>query len=147
MALGLADGAHATSRDGDDHLIRKGTVVERTRNALEAALPSIPSHTLLVMEGVETGCFGGRYGLQVWYRDSTLMLAEAPPLPEGGGRVRATLAPEASSEPITVSVPADSVMHVRAEGGRMVLVGNIPGAPSPAGPTGAPSVPSGRKGE
>ena len=147
MALGLADGAHATSRDGDDHLIRKGTVVAQTRAALGAILPSMPSHTLLVMEGVETGCFGGRYGLQVWYGDSTLMLAETPALPEGGGRVRATLAPEASSEPITVSVPADSVICVRAEGGRMVLVRDIPGAPSPAGPTGAPSAPSVRKGE
>ncbi|HTO94249.1 MAG TPA: hypothetical protein VMM80_07735 [Bacteroidota bacterium] len=125
-ALGLADGVHASSDDGDDHLVRKATVVEQTMKPLLTALPTLPAHTLVVMEGIETFCFAGRYGLQVWYRDSTLLLSGvAPGPPDSAGLTHATLPPPdpwVSPEPVEITLPSAHVVRVRRDGDRLEIV-------------------------
>lgn len=125
MSLARADGVHSTSHDGDNHLVRKATVVKETRASLQALLPGPPPHTVIWMEGVETGCFEGRYGLQAWYRDSTLLLAKTvSEAADSGGLVNAVLTKEDPGQtlPAVVAVPARSVVHVREEDGTMILV-------------------------
>ncbi|HUI64800.1 MAG TPA: hypothetical protein VL126_08155, partial [Bacteroidota bacterium] len=65
---------------------------------------TVPTQSLLVIGGLETGCFADKYGIQVWYNDSTLTFTSAPIAVDRAGMVRATIAtddpwnmPEASS--------------------------------------------------
>ena len=127
VGLGVMDGIHASSREGDNHFIRKASLVRETWKPLLAALPSIPPHSLLVLEGVETGCFADKYGLQVWYGDSTLLLTSTVPEgPDSLGMLRATVAEEdpwnRPSEPPVITFPASRTVHVRCKEGAMELV-------------------------
>ena len=125
-ALGLSDGAHASSTDGDDHLVRKATVVSQTMGPLLDALPSVPPHSLIVMEGIETFCFAGRYGVQVWYTDSTLLVTESvPPPPDSMGLTHAMVPgedPWASPGPVGMTFPSSRVVHVRRTQEGLVIV-------------------------
>jgi hypothetical protein len=127
VGLGVLDGIHASSRDGDNHLIRKASMVRETWKPLLAVLPSIPPHSLLVLEGIDTGCFSDKYGLQVLYGDSTLLLTSSVPEgPDSLGMLHATVAAEDPSnrptEPRVITFPASRTVHVRYTQGRMELV-------------------------
>ena len=127
MALGRSDGVHATNRDGDDHLVRKAIVAGETRDRLLNLLPSLPAHTLLLMDGVQIGCFAGRYGLQTWYGDSTLLLSEEVRGPDSAGNVSATLPGDEGGGTTVVVVPVRTLVHVSVSGDSVSLVGRGPG--------------------
>jgi hypothetical protein len=79
------------------------------------------------MEGVETGCFADKYGVQVWYRDSTLEVTGTPPAgPDSLGMMHATVAVadpwNAPTAPPVIAVAASRVVHVRATEAGMELV-------------------------
>jgi hypothetical protein len=127
VGLGVLDGIHASSRDGDNHFIRKASMVREAWKPLLAVLPSIPPHSLLVLEGVETGCFADKDGLQVLYGDSTLLLtSEVPEGPDSMGMLDATVAVKdpwiGPTEPTVITFPASRTVHVRYSQGRMELV-------------------------
>ena len=65
VGLGVQDGIHASARDGDNHFIRKASLVRETWKPLLGVLPAIPHGSLLVLEDVETVCFADKYGVQV----------------------------------------------------------------------------------
>jgi hypothetical protein len=125
--LGTQDGIHASERDGDNHLIRKASMVREVWKPLLAVLPSVPPHSLLVLEGVETRCFEDKYGPQVWYGDTTLLVTSSVPAdPDSLGMLHATTsADDAGNTPGTrtaFSFPASRTIHVRRIQGGMVLV-------------------------
>ena len=127
VGLGVLDGIHASSRDGDNHLIRKASMVREAWKPLLAVLPSIPPHSLLVLEGVVTACFADKRGLQVWYGDSTLLLTSSVPEgPDSLGMLHATVAVEdpwsRPSTPSDLTFPASRTLHVRRTHGGMELV-------------------------
>lgn len=127
VGLGVLDGIHASSRDGDNHFIRKASMVRETWKPLLAVLPTIPAHSLLVLEGIETGGFADKYGLQVWYGDSTLLLTSSVPVgPDSLGMLHATVAVEdpwnRPSESPVIKFPASRTVHVRYTQGGMELV-------------------------
>jgi hypothetical protein len=129
VELGVLDGIHASGRDGDNHLIRKATMVREAWKPLLAVLPSVPPHSLLVLEDVQTTCFADKYGVQVWYRDSTLLVTSSVPEgPDSLGMLRATLAgPEPSNGPATPPVipfPLSRTIFVRYTAAGMELVRN-----------------------
>jgi hypothetical protein len=131
ISLGSNDGIHASERDGDNHLIRKASLVSGVWKPLIAILPSIPPHSLLVLEGVETGCIANSYGLQVIYGDSTLTLTTSSPgEPDSAGMVRATVAREdtlnSHTESVVIAFPASRTVHVRLTDSGMVLVKQPP---------------------
>jgi hypothetical protein len=102
-------------------------MVREAWKPLLAVLPSVPPHSLLVLEGVETGCFADKYGAQVWYRDSTLLLTNSVPEgPDSLGMLHATVAAENPwNRPETLPVitfPASRTVHVRYTQGGMELV-------------------------
>jgi hypothetical protein len=127
VGLGVLDGIHASSRDGDNHFIGKASIVREVWKPLLAVLPSVPPHSLLVLEGVGTGCFADKYGLQVWYGDSTLLLTSSVPEgPDSLGMLHATVAVEdpwnRPSKPPVITFPASRTIHVRYTQGGMELV-------------------------
>jgi hypothetical protein len=118
VELGERDGVHTLGRDGDNHLIRKASIVRETWKPLLAVLPTVPPRSLLVLENVETGCFADKYGLQVWYADSTLLLTDSPPTgPDSTGMVLATVPVEdpwhKPLSPPVISFPFSRMIHVR----------------------------------
>ena len=127
ISLGIHEGSHMTGWDGDNHLVRKASVVRGVWNSLATLLPSPPEGAVLVLEGVETEAFGGSNGPQVWYRDSTLMVASAPPgPPDQAGNVRVGLPPadswkEAETR-IWVQIPADRLFCFRWNEGELKRV-------------------------
>jgi len=127
ISLGAREGIHSSSREGDNHLIRKASVVRAVWKPLLALIPSVPVHSVIIMEGVDTGTFADRFGPQVWYGDSTLRVTGiVPNPPDTNGVYRVTLPPEdpwrdpAGSNIVTV--PAARISHVRYEEGAMALV-------------------------
>ncbi len=118
VLLGALDGVHASGRDGDNHFIRKASLVRETWKPLLGVLPTVPPRSLLVLENVETGCFADTYGLQVWYADSTLLLTGSVPAgPDSAGMVHATVAVEdpwnSPSTPPVIIFPASRTVYVR----------------------------------
>ena len=57
------DGTHTSGREGDNNLIRKAATVRNTWKPLLELLPTVPPHSLIVMEGVQTGCFADNDGI------------------------------------------------------------------------------------
>jgi len=131
VGLGALDGVHASGRDGDNHLIRKASLVRETWKPLIGALPDVPPRSLIVLENFETRCFAGRYGLQVWYGDSTLLLADSPPTgPDSTGMVEATVTVEdpwnKPSIPPVIRFPYSRTVYVRRTEDGMVVLRNKP---------------------
>jgi hypothetical protein len=131
VELGERDGVHTLGRDGDNHLIRKASIVRKTWKPLLAVLPIVPPRSLLVLENVETGCFADKYGVQVWYADSTLLLTDSPPTgPDSTGMVHATVAVEdpwnKPSAPPVISFPVSRTVHVRRTPDGLKLVRTEP---------------------
>jgi len=125
--LGTLDGVHASGRDGDNHLIRKASTVRDVWKPLLAALPSIPSHSLLILEDVDTGCFADRFGPQVWYGDSTLLLTDSVPGgPDSLGMLHATIGAgepwKRPAQPAVIAFPASRAVHVRYVRGGVELL-------------------------
>jgi hypothetical protein len=128
-ALGAMDGIHASGREGDNNLIRKASTVRSTWKPLLALLPTVPPHSLIVLEGVETGCFVDNDGIQVWYGDSTLTVTGTlPEGPDSLGMVHAVIAVDdfwASRETTLLrTFPAGHTIQVRNTPDGMVLVRN-----------------------
>jgi hypothetical protein len=131
VGLGVKDGVHASGRDGDNHFIRKASLVRETWKPLLRVLPAIPPQSLLILEDVEARCFEDKYGLQVWYADSTLLLTSSVPTgPDSTGMVHATVAVEdpwnKPSAPPVISFPASRTVHVRRTQEGMELVRTEP---------------------
>jgi hypothetical protein len=127
ISLGAREGIHSSRQEGDNHLIRKASVVRAVWKPLLALIPSVPVRSVIIMEGVETGTFADRFGPQVWYRDSTLRVTGiVPDSPDSNGDYRVMLPPEdpwrdpAGSSIVTV--PAARLFHVRYVEGVMELV-------------------------
>lgn len=124
ISLGILDGVHASNRDGDNHFIRKATWVRNVWKPLLASVPSIPSHSILVLEGVESGSFAEQFGPRVWYQDSTIQVTNQVPVgPDSMGLFQVTLPQEDPwNEPLKlniVTVPAGQLIHIRYTGGRL----------------------------
>ena len=127
ISLGAQEGIHSSGREGDNHLIRKASVVREVWKPLMALVPSVPQHSVIIMEGVATGTFADRLGPQVWYGDSTLQVTSILPAPpDTNGFYRVTLPPEDPWKDAVgsnvVTVPAARLVHVRDDQGTMVLV-------------------------
>ncbi|HXX62153.1 MAG TPA: hypothetical protein VEO56_00025 [Bacteroidota bacterium] len=91
VSLGVRDGAHISNTDGGNRLIGKAAIVRNAWNSLVSVIPAVPTQSLLVIGGLETGCFADKYGIQVWYRDSTLTFTSSPISVDSAGFVRATI--------------------------------------------------------
>jgi hypothetical protein len=127
ISLGAREGIHSSGREGDNHLIRKASVVLAVWKPLLALIPSVPVRSVIIMEGVDTGTFADRFGPQVWYRDSTLRVTGiVPNPPDSNGVYRVALPPDDPWKypvgPNIVTVPAARVFHVRYDEGAMELV-------------------------
>jgi hypothetical protein len=72
VTLGMREGIHAMRRRGLNHMIRKASFVRAVWKPLLALAPTLPPHSVLVFDGVETEYFRNECGPQVWYRDSTI---------------------------------------------------------------------------
>jgi len=124
ISLGIREGVHASSRDGDNHFIRKATWVSDTWKPLLATLPSIPSHAILVLDGIQSGGFADQFGPRVWYRDSTIQVTnKLPEGPDSTGLYTVTL-PQMDPwmEPAKlniVTVPADRLIVIHYADGKM----------------------------
>ena len=128
-ALGVMDGIHASGREGDKNLVRKAATVRNAWKPLLAVLPAVPPHSLVVVEGVETSCFGDNDGIQVWYGDSTLTVTNSVPEgPDSLGMLHAAIAvddPWTSPAPTVVKLfPASRTIRVRRTADGMVLIRN-----------------------
>ncbi len=126
VGLGVMDGVHASGKDGDNHLIRKASQVREVWKPLLALIPSLPPHSLLVLENVQTGCFAGKYGFQVLYGDSTLRVTDA--VPAGPDSLGMLSWPGAAEGPRgdagVMSFPLSHTVHVRRVPGGIELVRN-----------------------
>ena len=124
ISLGVREGIHASSWDGDNHFIRKASWVRDTWKPLLAALPSIPSHAILVFDGIQSGGFADQFGPRVWYRDSTIQATDKlPEGPDSTGLYTVTL-PQKDPwvEPAkrnVVTVPADRLILIHYAEGKM----------------------------
>jgi len=125
----VMDGIHASGREGDKNLVRKAATVRNAWKPLLAVLPAVPPHSLVVVEGVETSCFGDNDGIQVWYGDSTLTVTNSVPEgPDSLGMLHAAIAvddPWTSPAPTVVKLfPASRTIRVRRTADGMVLIRN-----------------------
>jgi hypothetical protein len=83
---GYLEGKISHSRGGENHLIRKGSIVRIVMEEVKALHPEFPSGSVLVFMGLDIRVFGGYCGPQVWYHDSTITVNEAGDIlrtPEG----------------------------------------------------------------
>ena len=120
ISLGMHEGVRPPLREGYNNLMQKSYVVRAVWKPLLEILPTVPLHSVLLLPGVDTGCFEDRYGPQVWYRDSTLQVTNVDPgSPASDGNLRITLPPEDHWKvPIdtnVVIVPTSRVFHVWLE--------------------------------
>ena len=125
--LGTQDGIHASGKDGDNHLIRKASIVREVWKPLLEVLPSIPPHSLLLLDGVETRCFEDACGPRVWYGDSTLLVTNAVAGdPDSTGMLHAAITRDDSAGspvgPEEIAFPASRTVHVRQAGGKIEVV-------------------------
>ena len=109
ISLGVNEGRQTSTREGYNHLMQKSSLVRSVWKPLLEVLPSVPPHSVIRIPGVDTGCFEDRFGPEVWYRDSTLLVtnmdAESP---AGDGTLRVTLPVDTN----VVMVPASRVFHI-----------------------------------
>jgi hypothetical protein len=117
ISLGVNEGRQTSTREGYNHLMQKSSVVRAVWKPLLEVLPSVPPHSVILIPGVDTGCFEDRFGPEVWYGDSTLRVTSMEPeSPALEGTLRITLPPEDHWKvPIdtnVVVVPASRVFHI-----------------------------------
>jgi hypothetical protein len=125
--LGLHEGIHASSLDGDNHLIRKASLVRLVWASVMQYYPSLPKGAAVAMENVDIGTFNGAAGPQLWYRDSTLLVSEVPPaLVSNGDSATLVLAPtnywNPSQIPRIATVLTDRVFCIRRVGDSVEVV-------------------------
>jgi hypothetical protein len=97
--------------------MQKSSVVRAVWKPLLEILPSVPPHSVLLIPGVDTGCFEDRFGPEVWYRDSTLLVSNVvPDSVTSDGTLRIALPPEdhwkVPPDTTVITVPADRVFHI-----------------------------------
>ncbi len=117
ISLGVHEGVHVPTREGYNHLMQKSSLVRAVWKPLLEILPSVPPHSVLLIPGVDTGCFEDRFGPEVWYRDSTLLVSNVvPDSAASGGTLRIALPPEdhwkVPPDTPVITVPADRVFHI-----------------------------------
>jgi hypothetical protein len=79
VGLGRGEGRHASSWDGNNHLIRKAELVRLVWKPLLALAPSVPPHTVFIFPDIDSQTFQDAAGVQTWYGDSTLRVASVDP--------------------------------------------------------------------
>lgn len=125
--LGIKEGIHASSLEGDNHLIRKASLVRLVQDQLFLYYPVLPRGAALVLENVDIIVLAGEMGPQVWYGDSTLQVSNATPtISVDGGSAQIFLPPKDywnPAEPMRiVTRPLDEIFCVQRVGDSLEVV-------------------------
>jgi hypothetical protein len=116
--LGLKEGIHSSSLEGDNHLIRKASLVKLVQDQLLRYYPVLPRGAALVLENVDIVVLGDDAAPQVWYGDSTLQVSGASPVISANGDSATLLLPpknhwDPAGPMRVVSRPLDEIFCVR----------------------------------
>jgi hypothetical protein len=127
IRLGQREGMHASSRAGENNLMRRAGVVGLVWKPLMTLAPTVPPHTVFLLPGIDSWTFQNSSGVQTWYRDSTLRVAApVPGSPVRDGKISLRLFPNdnmiAERDIAVESVDTGRVLVFRLEADSLVRV-------------------------
>lgn len=76
-SMGYQEGKTSHSRGGENHLVRKGSIVLSVQKTLASLRPKPASGSVFVFTGLDTRVFGDHAGPQIWFGDTTLRVCES----------------------------------------------------------------------